>query len=313
MDLAVTILFFTAGLVLIVKGGDWFVDSAAWMAKVSGIPEFIIGATIVSVATTLPELITSLIATLQGKVDLAVGNAVGSVAANTGLILGISLLFIPSAIRRRKLAPKVILLLAANVILFFLTSGGTITIAAGLILIAVFASFLWENVASARMCTEETRRAPLRKEELPHELLLFVGGTAGIVLGANLLVEHGSSLAIQLGVPESTVALTLVAIGTSLPELVTALTAIVKKQGSMSVGNIIGANIIDLALIMPACAMVSGGTLTVSRQTHVLDIPICIVLICIAMLPALIAGQFRRWQGILLLVVYFSYLAVLIL
>ncbi len=313
MELAVTILLFVIGLICIIKGGDWFVDSASWMAEVSGIPKFIVGSTIVSVATTLPELITSVIATADGKVDLAVGNAVGSVTANTGLILGVSLIFMAGAITRKQFVPKaVLLILSAATLLLLISKGGTLTVLNGIVLLAIFVVYLIENIYSTQRNAGLNTRVPFEKKELPRRLFFFVAGTAGIVIGANLLVDNGSELAILLGVPESVVALTLVAIGTSLPELVTAITAIVKRQGLLSVGNIIGANIIDLTLILPICALVSGGTLTISPQTWQLDLPVCLGVILLAMILPMVTKNFYRWQGALLVMGYLAYLAVLV-
>ncbi len=313
MSIVVTIVLFLIGLLCIIKGGDWFVDSAAWMAEVSGIPKFIVGSTIVSLATTLPELITSVIATAQGSVDLAVGNAVGSVTANTALILGMSLVFMAAPIVRREFAPKALILIASCVALLGITVIlRSMTVPAGIILLAIFALYLAENVMSARKTAGQNAKEPFEKKELPKRILFFVLGTAGIVVGAKLLVDNGSELAILFGVPESVVALTLVAIGTSLPELVTAITAIVKKQGLLSVGNIIGANIIDLTLILPVCALVSGGTLTVSPQSWILDLPVCLGVVLIAMVVPMIAGRFYRAQGVVLLACYAAYLVVLV-
>ena len=315
MSVALTVILFVVGLLCIIKGGDWFVDSAAWMAEVSGIPKFIVGSTIVSVATTLPELITSIIATAQGKVDLAVGNAVGSVTANTALILGVSLIFMAGAIKRREFVPKALILIASAGALFAITLfTGSVGIAGGVVMLVIFAVYLVENITSAKKTMEsKENRTPFDKKELPKRLLFFALGTAGIIVGANLLVDNGSALALLLGVPESVVALTLVAIGTSLPELVTAITAIVKKQGMLSVGNIIGANIIDLTLILPVCSLVSGGTLTVSPQTWRLDLPVCLGATLVAMVIPMIAKKFYRWQGAVLVAGYAAYMAVLVL
>lgn len=313
MELAITIILFVVGLICIIKGGDWFVDSAAWMAEVSGIPKFIVGSTIVSVATTLPELITSVIATAQGKVDLAVGNAVGSVTANTGLILGVSLIFMAGVINRKQFMPKAVILVVSCAALYAITlTQGSVSVTGGIILLVIFAVYLVENIYSAKRTTGLNSKAPFDKKELPRRLLFFVLGTAGIVIGANLLVNNGSDLAILLGVPESVVALTLVAIGTSLPELVTAVTAIVKRQGLLSVGNIIGANIIDLTLILPACALVSGGTLSISPQTWQLDMPVCLGVILLAMLIPMLTKSFYRWQGVLLVAGYAAYMVALV-
>lgn len=165
MELAVTILLFVIGLICIIKGGDWFVDSASWMAEVSGIPKFIVGSTIVSVATTLPELITSVIATADGKVDLAVGNAVGSVTANTGLILGVSLIFMAGAITRKQFVPKaVLLILSAATLLLLISKGGTLTVLNGIVLLAIFVVYLIENIYSTRRNVGLNTRVPFDKK-----------------------------------------------------------------------------------------------------------------------------------------------------
>ncbi|MCI8594386.1 MAG: calcium/sodium antiporter [Oscillospiraceae bacterium] len=313
MHLFITALLFLFGLVLIVKGGDWFVDAATWMARVTGIPNFIIGATVVSIATTLPELLVSLVAAAQGKVDMAVGNAVGSVTANTGLILGISLIFLPGMMKRKELIPKALLLIASCAGLWWLCSAGGVSMPLGLVLFVILGLYFAENIRSGKSNAQQQKGERPQKAEAGKNILLFVVGAAAIVVGANLLVNNGSELARLFGVPEKIIALTFVAIGTSLPELVTTITAIAKKQGSLSVGNIIGANIIDLTLILPLCGVVSGGTLPVSAQTYLLDLPVALILTLIAMLPAMITGKFRRWQGAVLVAGYAAYLLVLVL
>jgi len=313
MEFVVPVLLFLLGLVCIVKGGDWFVDSAAWLAEVTGIPKFIIGATIVSVATTLPELIVSVMAALEKKVDMAVGNAVGSVIANTGLILALSLLFIPCAVNRKQFKNKALLLIAACAALLLFCLSGQVTLWAGLILLAVFLLYIGDNLRQGKADSGGQERTPFDPKAAPRRILFFILGAAGIVIGARLLVDNGSLLAEMLGVPENIIALTFVAIGTSLPELVTAITAIVKKQSSLSIGNIVGANIIDLTLILPVCALISGGSLPVNDQTWTLDLPVCLAFTLIAMVPALVSGRLRRWQGVVLLVGYAAYLAVMIL
>ncbi|MEG2678590.1 MAG: calcium/sodium antiporter, partial [Oscillospiraceae bacterium] len=283
MELFLIAVLFTVGLVLIVKGGDWFVDSASWLAEVTGIPKFIIGATIVSVATTLPEMIVSIMAALDGKVDMAVGNAVGSVVANTGLILALSLICIPGVINRKQFTSKVFLLIAAAAALLVFSLSGQVTFYASIVLGAIFLLYVADNLRSGKEKSEGDDRTPFVMSELPKRLFFFAAGASGIVIGARLLVDNGSELARIMGVPENIIGLTFVAIGTSLPELVTAITSIIKKQGSLSVGNIIGANVIDLALILPICAALSGGSLPVNAQTYLLDLPVCLIFTVIAM------------------------------
>ncbi len=314
MEIFVTIFLFALGIFLIVKGGDWFVDAASWIAETSGIPKFIIGATVVSFATTMPELIVSTLAASQGKADMAVGNAVGSVTANLGLIMAISILFLPSVIKRGQLAFKGLAMIGSAALLYALSSGGELGAVPGLALIAVFVVFMGENIAAAKKSVSDLggERAHPDKKTVWVNIGKFVFGAAGIVIGAQLLVDNGSELALIIGVPEAIISVTMIAIGTSLPELVTTITAIVKKQSSLSVGNILGANIIDITMILPICAAISGGSLPIGRQSAVLDIPVCLFICALAVIPALISQKFRRWQGVALLACYGAYVFVLV-
>ena len=312
----ITVLLFLLGLLLIVQGGDWFLDGAVWIAEATGVPRFIIGATIVSLATTLPELTVSVTGVLQGEVDLAVGNAVGSVTANLGLILGISVLCIPSVVNRKQFNLKAILMVVGAALLTVLCWSGTLRLLPGLLLFVIFIVYLGNNIVDARSSVQEREALPERRttsyRQMIMKLGMFVIGIAAIVLGSQLLINYGSELALQLGVPSSIIGVTMVAIGTSLPELVTTLTAIAKKEASMSVGNIVGANVIDLTMILPICSAASGGRLTIGSQTTALDLPVCLLLCCVAVLPPLLKGKFYRVQGVLMLAVYAGYVVMLV-
>ena len=304
------IVLFVVGLLFIIKGGDWFVDAATWMAEASGIPKFLIGATVVSIATTLPEIIVSVMAAIEGSTELAIGNAVGSVTANVGLIMGITLLFLPIAIRRKQFAVKGAIMVTAVLVLLLTCLDGQMTLGEGLICFAIFIVYIYENIRSAKTETDTTERTVVNKGDLAKNLGLFVIGTILLVLGSRLLVDEGTILAQRIGVPERVIAVTMVAIGTSLPELVTAITAILKKQGGLSVGNILGANIIDITLILPLCSIISGGVLPVSQASFSLDMPFCLAEALIAVVPTIIRRKFSRLQGIAMLLMYGAYLAV---
>ena len=309
MSIWIDLLLFAVGIVLIVKGGDFFVDSASYIAEISGIPKFIVGATIVSLATTMPEMIVSVMAAAQGKYDMAVGNAVGSVTANTGLILSVGIIFMTIAVTRKKYLVKGILLIAAVSTVWLGCLSGKLSVIASVVLLAVFAAFVAENVRSAKSdMSGSDERPKVEKKELIIKIVLFVVGAVMLVVGSDLLVDHGSNIAAFLHVPEGIIAVTMVAIGTSLPELVTTITAIVKKQSGLSAGNVIGANIIDLTLILPLSSLVSRGQLTISRQGLVYDMPACLILVLIAMVPTLITEKFRKWQGAAMLAAYAVYL-----
>ena len=315
-SLFMVLLLFAAGLLCIIKGGDLFVDAASWIAEASGIPKFIIGATVVSFATTMPEMLVSVFAALQGHADIAVGNAVGSVTANVGLIMCVALICMECAMTRKQFGVKACLLLAAILALFGFTRDGQLSVLESVLILVIFVGFLVESLIAARQ--EQGSELPAQEERPKIDkktVLLNIGkfllGAAGIVLGAQLLIDNGSALARMLGVPDAVIAATMIAIGTSLPELVTTLTAIKKKQASLSVGNIIGANIMDLTLIMPLCAIIQGKPMTVERQGMLLDIPACLIICAAALIPALVQGKFKRWIGYLIGGLYIAYLIIM--
>ncbi|MGN0486530.1 MAG: calcium/sodium antiporter [Acutalibacteraceae bacterium] len=311
--LAVAAVVFIVGLVFIIKGGDWFVDSASWFAEATGIPKFVVGATVVSFATTLPELLVSVRAAMNGSAPLAIGNAVGSVTANTTLIMGVSLVAMAGAVNRKSFSLKGGLLLAASIGLTLLSLSGSLPTWSAYILWAIFLVFMISNLVEGKKGAENDEIDSYERKEIPSKVLFFILGTAGIVFGAEFLVGSGQTIAKSMGVSEAIIGFTVIALGTSLPELVTTLTAIRKKEASLSVGNIVGANIIDLTLILPLCAIINGQALPVEKMNLVFDFPICILAGAIAVVPAMIKGKFKKWQGVALLAIYVAYLICLVL
>lgn len=308
-------ILFVIGIFFIVKGGDVFVDAATWIAEATGIPKFIIGATVVSFATTLPELLVSAIAATQGKNDMAIGNAVGSVTANVGLIMSISILCMPALVKRKEVAFKGALMIGAVAALFVFTQNLSLSIWQSIIMIVIFAVFMVENIISgkASLGSDDNDEKPeINGKTVAVNVAKFLIGALGIVVGADLLVDDGTVIAKSLGVSEAIIGVTIIAVGTSLPELVTTITAIVKKQSELSIGNIIGANIIDLTLILPICAFITNGSLPVGKQSAYLDIVVCLVVIVIAIVPTIIFKKLSRWQGALMICIYIGYVAVLV-
>ncbi|BFL35691.1 calcium/sodium antiporter [Holdemania massiliensis] len=308
MSIEVAVILFLAGVFLVVKGGDLFVEAASWIAKASSIPSFIVGATIVSLATTLPEMIVSVIAALQGKTEMAIGNAVGSVIANTGLILAVAMVFMTIAIQRKDYIKHCVLLITAAAVLFLFSLSGALSFIGSLILIGIFLISMVLNVRNAMQQQEDTERIQTTRKEIIRRIVMFLFGALGIVAGSQLLVNSGSALAAFFGVPERIVAVTMIAIGTSLPELVTTVTAIIKKESSLSIGNLIGANILDLTLILPICSFVSGQALPVSAQSLALDMPACLLITIVALLPLLMKEKGSKIQGLSLILSYSLYL-----
>ena len=238
MEIAITVLLLIVGLVLIIKGGDFFVDAASWMAEASGIPKLIVGATVVSFATTLPELLVSIFAALDaraaealspgsgiGMVDMSIGNAIGSVTANLGLIMGIALVAIPMAIRRKDYMLKMILMLvaAAVTVCFSLFDNG-VGMVASILLIIIFVIAMYDNIHEAVVAVKGGAKGqqldePVTKKAVITNVVKFLIGAVGTVAGAQLLVDNGSALASMCGVSDRVISVTIIAIGTSLPDL----------------------------------------------------------------------------------------------
>jgi len=281
------------GLVLTVKGGDLFVDAAVWLAEALGIPKFLVGATVVSLATTLPELAVSLLATVRNAPGIAAGNAVGSVCANLGLILGIGLCRAPVALDARQGSRMALMGLVAA-LLYSLCARGQLTVPGALGLLSLGGATLFQGAVSGRRhAQEELRGHPGRSASaFVVGAVKFVGGAAGIAAGARLLCDYGAALARLCGVPDGVIGATLVAVGTSLPELVTTLTALARGEASLGVGNVVGANLIDLTMILPLCALLGGGCMVLPRQSLALDMPFCLMLCTIAIIPPLWTGRF---------------------
>lgn len=311
--IAVSLLFFVVGLVFIIKGGDWFVDSASWFAEVTGIPKFVVGATVVSFATTLPELLVSLRAALNGSTQMAIGNAVGSVTANTTLIMGISLCAIAGAVDKKSFRVKGTLFAVSSIALLVLSLSGALPVWSAAVLWTIFFIFMFYNIFEGKKEAALDGPAKFDKSELGKKILYFVLGVAGIVFGAEFLVGSGQTLARSIGISEAIIGFTVIALGTSLPELITTITAIRKKEASLSVGNIVGANIIDLTLILPLCSVIGGKAIPVERINLVFDFPVCIAATLVAVVPAMITGKFKKWQGFALLAIYVAYLVCLVL
>lgn len=328
---------FFIGLILICKGGDWFVDAASKLSELLGIPKYVIGATIVSFATTMPEIIVSVAAALDGHSAMAIGNAVGSVSANTGIILALSLFFLPVAIKREEYLFKNSLYIGTLLLLLISFKDRIFDRADCLLLLLAGILFLVENVKNA-VCKKEVSSSKRKKEDMIlhkkiqagkngekkvnnkrskwkekqssiwETLFWFCIGAVCIVAGSELLVHSACKIAEILHISEDIISVTIVAMGTSLPELVTTVTAILKKESSLSVGNIIGANMIDSAFILPICTLLSGEKLPVSLQMAQIDMPLCIIISVLALLPMLIRQKIKRRDGILVFSIYAGYL-----
>ena len=316
-----TILLFVFGLILLIKGGDWFVDGATKIARRFKIPEIIVGATVVSIGTTLPEVMVSVSGALAGNGAMAYGNAIGSIICNTSLIAALTIAIKPANVNPKTMIVPTIFFFAASAIYVVAAYAlGEFYRWVGIILLLVFVAYMVLTVRSGfkeRDITPEISEDEHGDEEkaspIYMDILWLVVGAALIAVGADLLVDKGTLIAQMLGVPETVIALTFVALGTSLPELITAITSLIKGHGSLSLGNIIGANIFNLVLVSGMSITLApfdvpvGNTLFGINSSLVLDIPLMIAVMAFLTIPTILSKKLSRYQGIALLAVYASF------
>ena len=318
-----SLLLFAVGVVLLIKGGDWFVDSAVGIAKRFRVPEIIIGATVVSIGTTLPEVMVSVTAAVNSNGAIAYGNAIGSIICNTALIAALTIAIRPAPVNKKTISTPVI---------FFFASAAIYVVAAyifgtfdrwlGIVMLLVFAVYMtmtirngFKNPVEAQSEEEETSEGG----SFVKDVIVLVLSAALIAVGADMLEGSSVALATMAGIPTEVVGVTVVALCTSLPELVTAITALAKGYGALSLGNIIGANIFNLVLVSGAAVTISpfpipeGSKLFGYNTSQLFEIPLMIAVMALMTLPALFKGKLRRWQGVSLLCIYAAFVVLQVL
>ena len=316
----VPVLLFILGLVLLIKGGDWFVDGAVGLAHRFHMPELLIGATVVSIGTTLPEVMVSAQAAIAHNSGISYGNAIGSVICNTSLIAALTVAIRPSGVDKKALRlPVAAFFLAAFIYALIAYTTGTFQRWQGIMFLTMFLIYIIITVRQMKKNQEAADASDNSSEEKEkpvwQDIALLAVGAVLIAFGANLLVNNGTLIAEALGVPSSVIGLTMVALGTSLPELVTAITALIKGHSALSLGNIIGANLFNIVLVSGAAITISPFAIPVEKTINgmnaslVVDIPVMFAVMAILTIPSLIKGKLSRWQGILLLAIYVSFTA----
>lgn len=312
MENYMSIILFLVGFGLIIKGSDWFIDTTIWVAKVLKVPNIIIGATLVSICTTLPEAMVSGSSAIRGNTEIAFGNAVGSIAVNTGFILALTIILVqPEITNKKKLRQTGLFLLGliaslAGVAYFF----GEISRTVGIIYLIIMVLYLYLNVRDAQASAVEIAH----DEAISHSpkvvirySVLFIVGLVMTIVGANLLVIHGEILARMFGVPDVIIGLTLTALGTSLPELVTAITAIIKKAHDISLGNVLGANILNIIMVLGLSSTITP--IDTPTSYFALHIPFIFLIVGLVVFFSMINNkELKRWNGVVILITYISYL-----
>lgn len=314
--MTVVIILFLIGFILIIKGADIFIECTVQIGKKTGISELILGATIVSFATTLPELTVSVFASIDNYTTMSLGNAVGSIICNTGLILGLVAFISPFKVDKNMFFSKSVILLISVLALMILGVNGTISQGDGLLLIAILSIYMYSNIKSVSGRNKVSRNinqevdscsdTKLSKYENWKTCFLFIVGLIMMVIGSKLLVDNGVKLASFIGIPQGVISLTVIALGTSLPELVSSLTAIRKKHHGISVGNILGANILNIVSVIGISSLIND--LPILSQNVRIDFAFMIVLLLTLILPTIKTSKIYRFQGLVLLSTYIIYI-----
>ncbi len=313
--MAISILLLLIGFGLIIFGSDLFIDKTVWIAKIFKIPNIIIGATLVSFGTTLPEVMVSTASALRQNTQIAFGNAIGSIAVNTGFILALTIILSRPNLKDKKSIVKtgsfstfLILLL-----IFFSYYFGELGTVAGITLIALLILYIYFNVKDAKASAkeliedEQLERGP---KILAKNIFFLLVGLGFTILGANLLVVHGEKIARFLGVSDIVIGLTLTAFGTSLPELVTSITAIFKGVHDISIGNVLGANVLNILLVLGVSSNIYP--IPTPMEYFTLHIPYVLILtILVVMFSLLNKKNLKRWNGLVILASYVGYLFLL--
>lgn len=290
------ILLFLLGLAMVTLGGDSFVGYGVSLAKKLRLPAAVVGATVVAIGTSLPEIVVAVTAASGGSTPMAAGSAMGSVLYNAALAGGLLTLLRPmKELSRRLLLRRLcFFLLAACLIAFSASKTGVLGVGLGVILLSLFAVYA---LTSAAQAGEAPKEAETERMELIAVGLLV--GAAALYIGSGFIVDNGILLAQRLGLPERLVALTFVSFGTALPDLSAAISAIVRKQPALALGNIVGANIINLLLVIGIPAVVAPMT---TEPAIYRDITVASAAMLALLLPPVFTGKTYRWQGAVLLV-----------
>lgn len=313
-----TLILFIIGFILITKGADIFINCTVEIGKKTHVSELVLGATIVSFATTLPELTVSLCASINNQTTMSLGNAVGSIICNTGLILGLVAFISPFKVDRKMFLSKSTLLLISILGLVIVGLDGTVNEKDSIVLLIILAIFMYTNYKSvtsekvskrSAVNLQEKKNTDTKVGELLKIICLFLLGLVMMVAGSRFLVDNGSKLAEFIGIPQGIISLTIIALGTSLPELVSSLTAIRKKHHAISVGNVLGANILNITSVI-ALSSIPNDIPILSQNVNI-DYPFMIALILVLILPTIKKDKLYRFQGLMLLLLYGAYITTL--
>jgi cation:H+ antiporter len=312
MEIFIQIVFLVLGFVMLIKGADWFVEGASALADKLGIPPLVIGLTIVAMGTSAPEAAISISASIKSSADIAVGNVLGSNIMNVLLILGLTSIITPLAVQKSTIKYEIPFVILITAVFGFLgLSDNTLGIFDGIILWVLFIAYLAYLFVMAKKGKAQQEEEEKPKESLPQLLIFGAIGIALVIVGSNITVDAATSLARIFGMSERFIGLTIVAFGTSLPELVTSVTAGLKKKADIAVGNIVGSNIFNILFVIGTSALI---TPVAYQSEFLIDTIVCILTVVLLLICVLNKSQkLKRCGGIIMLLCYAGYFAYLVL
>lgn len=315
--MTIQIFILLAGLLLILFGANWLVDGSSSVAKRFGISEFVIGLTIVGIGTSTPEMVVSFLSSLQGKADMAIGNIVGSNIFNTMMILGVTAMISPLVITRSNLKKDIPLNIIVTIILIVLGMNFTLFGQGkdqlcridGAILLAIFVWYLWSSFKSDT--TDEEEGEGIKEYSILMSVILIIGGLASLIFGGRLFVNSATELAKMFGVSDKFIAITVMAAGTSMPELATCVVAALKGRGQLALGNILGSNISNILLILGGAALINPLSFNGMTYVDLGAVLLCSVFILVSAY-LFKKKQLDRFEGAVLLLMEAGYMWYLI-
>lgn len=308
----ITVLLLIAGLALLVWGADLMVGGASRLADSLGIPKLIVGLTVIAFGTSAPELAISLQSAYSGYSGILVGNVIGSNISNILLILGIAAVLVPVQVSAKIIRVDVPVMIICGLLLFLISLNGIVGFFDAALLVIVLATYLYMLAREARytMSNNKDKRPAVNK---PKEFIYFVAGLVMLVYGANLMVENAVEIAVYLGMSELIIGLTIVAVGTSLPEVAAAVAAVWRSEPDIIVGNVLGSNVFNILAVLGITGLVFPGSIQIEEQALWFDMPIMLVTF-FACLPIFFTGySISRWEGALFLFYYAAYILFLVL
>ena len=307
------IILLAGGMFLLIKGADWFVEGASSVAKAMKIPSLVIGLTLVSLGTSMPEFSVSLTSSLKNMNDMSYGNVIGSNIFNVLVVIGISALFTPMLVSRHMQKYDIPILIGIYLLLMlfsFVITPNIINLVEAIILFSLTIIYTVFLILRSRNEIKENEEVVESKRKWWLNLILIVVGLASIIFGGDLVVENASSLALKLHMSEMLIGLTIVAVGTSLPELVTSMVAAKKGENDIAIGNAIGSCLFNIVLILGFCSIFAPTKVELSSLVDVIVMLISVVMI---FLFSLKTKEVNRKQGIILIICYVIYLTYIIL